>query len=205
MTPVVIAIAGGTSSGKTSFAKEIANRMGPDKVVVLSQDAYYVDPSPLPFEERAKINYDHPDAYETELLVEHLDALKAGKAVSRLAYDYVAHARVVTGENVEPRPVVLVEGIMVLVDARLRERFDIKLFIDTDADIRILRRLARDVQNRGRTIESVTKQYLESVRPMHVDFTEPSKRYADLIVPKGARNIVALDFVAARITELIPG
>ena len=139
MTPVIIGIAGGTSSGKTSFAKEIAHRMGPDRVVVLSQDAYYVDPSPLPFEERAKINYDHPDAYETELLVEHLDALKTGKAVSRLAYDYVAHARVVTGENVEPRPVVLVEGIMVLVDARLRERFDIKLFIDTDADIRILK------------------------------------------------------------------
>ena len=170
--------------------------------MVLSHDAYYVDPSPLPFEERAKINYDHPDAYETELLVEHLDALKTGKAVSRLAYDYVAHARVVTGENVEPRPVVLVEGIMVLVDARLRERFDIKLFIDTDADIRILRRLARDVQDRGRTIESVTRQYLESVRPMHVDFTEPSKRYADLIVPKGAQNEVALDFVTARIAEL---
>ena len=195
MTPVIIGIAGGTSSGKTSFAKEIAHRMGPDRVVVLSQDAYYVDPSPLPFEERAKINYDHPDAYETELLVEHLDALKAGKAVSRLAYDYVAHARVVTGENVERRPVVL-------VDARLRERFDIKLFIDTDADIRILRRLARDVQDRGRTIESVTRQYLESVRPMHVDFTEPSKRYAALIVPKGAQNEVALDFVTARIAEL---
>ena len=176
--------------------------MGPDKVVVLSQDAYYADPSPLPLEERAKINYDHPDAYETELLVEHLDALKAGQAVSRLAYDYVEHVRVVTGDNVEPRPVILVEGIMVLVDARLRDRFDVKLFIDTDADIRILRRLARDVQDRGRTIESVTNQYLESVRPMHLDFTEPSKRYADLIVPRGARNEVALDFVTARLAEL---
>ena len=202
MTPIVIGIAGGTSSGKTSFAKEIMNRMGPDKVVLLSQDAYYVDPSALPFEERAQVNYDHPDAYETELLVEHLDALKAGKAVPRLAYDYIEHARVVTGHNVEPRPVILLEGIMVLVDVRLRERLDIKLFIDADADIRILRRLARDVQDRGRTIESVTKQYLESVRPMHVDFTEPSKRYADLIIPKGARNEIALDFVAARIAEL---
>ena len=205
MRPIVIGIAGGTSSGKTSFAKEIADRMGPDKVVVLSQDAYYIDPSPLPPAERAKINYDHPDAYETELLLEHLDTLKAGEAVPRLAYDYVEHARVVTGENVEPRPIILLEGIMVLVDERLRERFDIKLFIDTDADVRILRRLTRDVQDRGRTIASVTKQYLESVRPMHLEFTEPSKRNADVIIPRGASNDVALDLVAARIAELAGG
>ena len=202
MKPIVIGIAGGTSCGKTSFAKEIADRMGPDKIALLSQDAYYVDPSPLPFEERAKINYDHPDAYETELLLEHLDALRRGQAVAELAYDYVEHARVVTGRQVEPRPIILLEGIMVLVSQALRERFDIKLFIDTDADVRILRRLSRDVEARGRTIESVTKQYLESVRPMHLEFTEPSKRYADLVIPRGARNDVALDLVMARIAEL---
>ncbi len=201
--PVLIAIAGGTGSGKTSFARSIVQRIGVDNAVVLSQDAYYVDPSHLPFEERTKINYDHPDSYETSLLLEHLDALKSGRSVPRLAYDYVEHARSDTGELIESAPVILLEGIMVLVDKTLRERFDMKLFIDTDADVRILRRLARDMKDRGRTLESVTKQYLESVRPMHLQFTEPSKRYADLIVPEGAHNEVALELVVARIRELL--
>ena len=203
MTPILIALAGGTGSGKTSFAVSIAERIGRDKALLLSQDAYYRDPSHLPLEERAKINYDHPDSYETELLLEHLDALKAGRDVPRLAYDYVEHARVLTGERVEPRPVILLEGIMVLAEEELRARFDIKLFIDTDPDVRILRRLARDMKDRGRTLESVTAQYLESVRPMHLQFTEPSKRYADLIIPEGARNEVALDLVVAHIQELL--
>lgn len=203
MTPVLIGIAGGTGSGKTSFARSILRRIGEDQALLLSQDAYYVDPSHLPFEERAKINYDHPDAYETSLLLEHVDALKAGKSVPKLAYDYVEHVRVETGDTIEPSPVVVLEGIMALVEPELRERFDMKLFIDTDPDVRILRRLARDVRERGRTIESVTKQYLESVRPMHLEFTEPSKRYADLIIPEGAHNNVALDLVVARIQELL--
>ncbi len=200
---VLIGIAGGTGSGKTSFARSIVRRIGADNAVLLSQDAYYVDPSNLPFEERTKINYDHPDSYETSLLLEHLDALKAGRSIPRLAYDYVEHVRVDTGELIESAPLILLEGIMVLADATLRERFDMKLFIDTDADVRILRRLARDLRDRGRTLESVTKQYLDSVRPMHLQFTEPSKRYADLIVPEGAHNDVALDLVVARIQELL--
>ncbi len=200
---VLIGIAGGTGSGKTSFARSIVRRIGADNAILLSQDAYYVDPSNLPFEERTKINYDHPDSYETSLLLEHLDALKAGRSIPRLAYDYVEHVRVDTGELIESAPLILLEGIMVLADATLRERFDMKLFIDTDADVRILRRLARDLRDRGRTLESVTKQYLDSVRPMHLQFTEPSKRYADLIVPEGAHNDVALDLVVARIQELL--
>ena len=201
--PVLIGLAGGTGSGKTSFARSIVRRIGADNAVLLSQDAYYVDPSNLPFEERTKINYDHPDSYETSLLLEHLDALKAGRSIPRLAYDYVEHVRVDTGERIESAPLILLEGIMVLADETLRECFDMKLFIDTDADVRILRRLARDMRERGRTLESVTRQYLDSVRPMHLQFTEPSKRYADLIVPEGAHNDVALDLVVARIQELL--
>ena len=189
--PVLIGLAGGTGSGKTSFARSIVRRIGKKKAILLSQDAYYVDPSHLPFEERTKINYDHPDSYETNLLLEHLDALKAGQSVPRFTYDYVEHARVDTGKAIEPTPVILLEGIMVLAEESLRDRFDMKLFIDTDADVRILRRLARDMRDRGRTLESVTKQYLESVRPMHLQFTEPSKRYADLIVPEGDLPCIA--------------
>lgn len=201
----LVGLAGGTSSGKTSFARSIVRRIGDDKAVLLSQDAYYFDPSHLPPDDRAKINYDHPDAYETSLLIEHLDALKNGQPIPRLVYDYVEHARVNTGKTIEPRPVILLEGIMVLADEALRDRFDMKLFIDADADVRILRRLARDVRDRGRTIDSVTKQYLESVRPMHLQFTEPSKRYADLVIPEGAHNDIALDLVVARIQELLNG
>ena len=201
--PVLIGLAGGTSSGKTSLARSIVHRIGEDNAILLSQDAYYFDPSHLPFEERTKINYDHPDSYETSLLLEHLDTLKAGQSVPRLAYNYVEHARVDTGELIESADVILLEGIMVLAEEALRERFDMKLFIDTDADVRILRRLARDMSDRGRTLESVTEQYLESVRPMHLQFTEPSKKYADLIVPEGAGNEVALDLVVARIRELL--
>ncbi len=200
---VLIGIAGGTGSGKTSFARSIVQRIGADNVILLSQDAYYVDPSHLPFAERTKISSDHPDSYETSLLLEHLDALKGGRSIPRLAYDYVEHTRVDTGELIASAPLILLEGIMVLADETLRGRFDMKLFIDTDADVRILRRLARDMKDRGRTLESVTKQYLESVRPMHLQFTEPSKRYADLIVPEGAHNDIALDLVVARIQELL--
>ena len=203
MSSIAIGVAGGTASGKTSFARAVASKVGSEKVAILSQDAYYHDPSHLPFEERTRINYDHPRAYDTELLTSHLDALKRGETVPKLGYDFVAHARVVLDGRVEPRPIMLLEGILILEDQRLRDRLDIKIFIDTDPDVRLLRRLQRDIEERGRTLESVTRQYLQTVRPMHLEFTEPSKRYADLIVPQGAQNEVALDLVTARVLELL--
>lgn len=205
MSPKLVGIAGGTSSGKTSFAAALAKRVGESRCLLISMDAYYHDPSHLPFEERVRVNYDHPDAFDVDLLVDHLDRLKGSEPVPRLAYDYVHHARVTTEEQLHPRPLVILEGILALESARLRDRFDIKLFIDADPDVRLLRRLERDVLERGRTLESVATQYLGSVRPMHLEFAEPSKRYADLIVPEGASNEVALDLVAARIAELLAG
>jgi uridine kinase len=202
---IAVGVAGGTASGKTSFARAISGRVGEDRVVLLSQDAYYHDPSHLPPEERARINYDHPSAYDTALLLDHLDALKEGRAVPKFAYDYVVHARVNLEERVEPKPLLLLEGILVLEDPRVRDRLDIKIYIDADADVCLLRRLRRDIEERGRTLESVARQYLETVRPMHLEFTEPSKRYADLLVPEGAENRIALDIVVARIQELLAG
>ncbi|MGH9321007.1 MAG: uridine kinase [Vicinamibacteria bacterium] len=203
MSVVVLGVAGGTGSGKTSFANAIASKVGMDRVVLLSQDAYYLDPSHLPPAERALINYDHPHAYDGGLLVSHLDALKRGERVQKLGYDFLVHARVQLPEYVEPKPIVLLEGILILENPSLRERLDIKIFIDADSDVRVLRRLRRDILERGRTLDSVTRQYLDTVRPMHLEFTEPSKRYADLIIPEGAQNQVALDLVVARIQELL--
>jgi len=204
MTPLFIGIAGGTSCGKTSIAKAIRERIGEERTLVLSHDAYYYDPSTLPFEERTRINYDHPDAYETELLLEHLDGLSTGQAVPRLSYDYVEHVRVDDGSRIEPRPVVIVEGNLVLAIESLRNRFGLKLYVDTDADVRVLRRIARDIEDRGRTLESVTRQYLESVRPMHLEFMEPSRRHADVVIPHGAHNEIALGLIIAGIRELTP-
>lgn len=204
MSVIAIGVAGGTASGKTSFVTAVAAKVGPERVALLSQDAYYHDPSHLPLEKRALINYDHPQAYDGELLVSHLDALKRGERVPKLGYDFVAHARVVLDSYLEPTPIVLLEGILILEDERIRDRLDIKIFIDADSDVRVLRRLRRDILERGRTLESVTQQYLDTVRPMHLEFTEPSKRYADLIVPQGAENRVALDLVVARVLELLP-
>lgn len=200
---VVVGVAGGTGSGKTCFASALAARAGEDRALLLSLDAYYHDPSHLPFEERVRINYDHPNAYDFALLLSHLEALTRNEPVPKLAYDYVRHARVVSGATLTPRPLVILEGILALCDPALRDRLDLKLYIDTDADVRLLRRLARDVRERGRTLESVTEQYLGTVRPMHLEFTEPSKRYADLIIPEGGENRVALDMVAARVAELL--
>lgn len=202
-TTVAIGVAGGTGSGKTSFARGVADRVGRHRVLLLSQDAYYHDPSKLPFEERCRINYDHPDAFDNELLVHHLDELRAGREIPRLSYDYQQHARVESDARLPPQPVIILEGILALENDPLRKRLDIKLFIDTDADVRLLRRLKRDIRQRGRTLETVTKQYLETVRPMHLEFVEPSKRHADLIVPEGARNRVALDLVVSRIQAFL--
>jgi uridine kinase len=203
LPPVLIGIAGGTGSGKTSFAVAIMEAVGSSDAVLLSQDAYYYDHRELSLEERSKINYDHPRAFDADLLLQHLGDLKSGRPVPRLTYDYTTHSRKETGGLVEAKRVIIIEGILVLDDERLRRLLDIKLYIDTDADVRVLRRLRRDILERGRDLKMVTKQYLESVRPMHLEFVEPSKRYADLIVPEGAENQVALDVVIARIKGVL--
>ena len=200
---ILVGIAGGTGSGKTSFAYKLLERLGADRCVTLTQDAYYKDGSALSPEARAAINYDHPDAFDNSLLVQDLRDLKAGRPVPWLTYDHATYSRKVLPDPVLPRPVILLEGILILVEGSLRRLMDIKLFIDTDADVRILRRLRRDIRERGRSFESVERQYLDSVRPMHLEFVEPSKRYADLIIPEGAENEVAVEAVVARVKAML--
>jgi uridine kinase len=200
---VLVGIAGGTGSGKTSFARKVQDDVGPDLCLNLNQDSYYKDGSGLDPAAQAAINYDHPDAFDTPLLVQDLRDLKAGRPVPYLTYDHATYSRKVLPDPLTARPVIILEGILVLVEEPLRRLMDIKLFIDTDSDVRILRRLQRDLKERGRSFESVQKQYLGSVRPMHLEFVEPSKRYADLIVPEGAENAVALEAVVARIRAML--
>jgi uridine kinase len=200
---IVVGFAGGTGSGKTSFAQKVLERVGPDRCVTIAQDAYYKDGSQLTPDARAAINYDHPDAFDTSLLVQDLRDLKAGRPAPQLTYDHATYSRHVRPDPLAPRPVIILEGILILAEEPLRRLIDIKLFIDTDPDVRILRRLRRDLKERGRTFESVERQYLQSVRPMHLEFVEPSKRYADLIVPEGAENAVAMDAVVSRIQAML--
>jgi uridine kinase len=200
---VLVGIAGGTGSGKTSFAHKLASRLGAERCLTLAQDSYYKDGSALSHEARAAINYDHPDAFDTPLLVQDLRDLRAGRPAPQLTYDHATYSRCVLPDALQPRPVIFLEGILILVEEPLRRLMDIKLFIDTDSDVRILRRLRRDLTERGRTFESVESQYLTSVRPMHLEFVEPSKRYADLIVPEGAENEVALEAVVARVNAML--
>jgi len=200
---MLVGIAGGTGSGKTSFAEKLLAHLGPDRCVTIAQDSYYKDGSTLSPEARAAVNYDHPDAFDTSLLVQDLRDLKAGRPVPFLTYDHASYSRKVLPDPLTPRPVILLEGILILAEEPLRRLMDIKLFIDTDADVRILRRLRRDLRERGRSFESVERQYLESVRPMHLEFVEPSKRYADLIIPEGAENEVALEAVVARVRVML--
>jgi len=202
---ILIGVAGGTGSGKTSFARKLLARLGPERCLLIAQDAYYKDGSALDSQVRAAVNYDHPDAFDTPLLVEDLRDLKSGRPVPHLTYDHATYTRHVLPDPLTPRPVLLLEGILVLAEESVRRLMDIKLFIDTDADVRILRRLERDIRERGRTFDSVSRQYLESVRPMHLEFVEPSKRYADLIVPEGAENAVALEAVLARASAMLKG
>jgi uridine kinase len=202
---ILVGVAGGTGSGKTSFAERLLERLGPERCVTIPQDAYYKDGSGLDAAAQAAINYDHPDAFDTSLLVQDLRDLKAGRPVPHLTYDHAAYSRKVLPDPLSPRPVILLEGILILAEDSLRRLMDIKLFIDTDADVRILRRLRRDLKERGRSFESVEKQYLGSVRPMHLEFVEPSKRYADLIIPEGAENEVALEAVVARVQAMLNG
>jgi len=202
---MVVGIAGGTGSGKTTLAEVLLDSIGRDQIAYLPHDAYYRDQKELPLEARAKVNYDHPDSLETELLIEHLNLLEGGRAIEMPVYDFRTHSRKEETIHVKPKPVILVEGILVFVEADLRRLFDVKIYVDTDADIRFIRRLRRDIEERGRTVDSVINQYLRTVRPMHLEFVENSKRYADIIVPEGGLNVVALDMVIARLQFLLNG
>jgi uridine kinase len=202
-TPVIIGIAGGTGSGKTTVAQAIYDRVGRDRIEWISHDSYYRNFDGLPPEERAKINFDHPDSLETELLTRHLDVLMKGSSVEVPVYDFATHSRKTETQRAEPRKVVIVEGILVLAEPELRKRIDIKLFVDTPADIRFVRRLIRDIESRGRSLKSVVDQYMTTVRPMHEEFVEPSKRHADLIIPEGGENQVALDAIISRVEHLL--
>lgn len=199
---LIVGIAGGTGSGKTTFARALQKAMG-QQCVIVPQDSYYVANAELGFAERLKINYDHPDALEDDLLIEHLRQLRKGQSIQVPVYDFEIYARTEQTTTVEPQAIVIVEGILVLNNPLLREELDLKVFVDTDPDVRILRRLIRDVRKRGRTLESVYSQYLETVKPMHEAFVEPSKRYADLIVPEGGHNQVALETVAAVLRQYL--
>ncbi len=203
MKPIIIGVAGGTASGKTTVSDAILERVGRDRIVYLQHDSYYRDLSHLPLEERSKLNFDHPDALETELLVAHLRQLQAGKPVEIPIYDFTTYQRSAQTRRVEPRRVVLLEGLLIFVDKELREMMDIKLYVDIDADLRFIRRLQRDIQERGRTMESVIRQYLTTVRPMHLEFVEPSKRYADIIIPSGGFNTTAIEMIVARIEGML--
>jgi uridine kinase len=200
---ILIGVAGGTGSGKTSLAQRLQERLGPELCVSLAQDSYYRDESDLDPDARAAVNYDHPDAFDTSLLVQDLRDLKRGRPVPHLCYDHASYSRRVLPDPLHPAPVILLEGILVLAEESLRRLMDMKLFIDCDSDVRILRRLRRDLTERGRSFESVERQYLESVRPMHLEFVEPSKRYADLIIPEGAENQVALEAVVDRVRAIL--
>ena len=200
--PIFVAIAGGSGSGKTTIARSVVDLVGRDKVIYLQQDAYYRDQSDLAFEERLKINYDHPDALELDLLTTHLDALRDGHSIDRPVYDFETHTRTNKIYTLMPQPAVIVEGILLLADPELRQRFDVRVYIDTEADIRLMRRLQRDILERGRSLESVLDQYQKTVRPMHYQFVEPSKRYADIIIPEGI-NTGAIGTVSSMIRHFL--
>jgi len=193
--PFVLGIAGGSGSGKTTISRSVLAALPPGVGVLIEQDHYYRAQTHRPIEERERVNYDHPDALEMDLLCEHLDGLRAGQPVTRPTYDFAVHDRAPVGLRVEPAAIVIVEGILVLADERLRTRLDAKVYVDTDADIRLMRRVRRDLEQRGRTFAQIRKQYYESVRPMHLAFVEPSKRFADVIVPEGGQNRVALELL----------
>ncbi len=203
MRPIIIGVAGGTGSGKTTIARRILERVGMEHIAYIAHDAYYKDQLNMPPEERKRINFDHPDSLETSLLVEHLHMLREGKPVELPVYDFTQHTRTTQTRHVAPARIILVEGILIFAEPDLCNLFDVRLFVDTDADIRLIRRLKRDVQERGRTFETVIDQYLTTVRPMHMEFVEPSKRYADVIIPEGGHNEVAIEMVAARIRGLL--
>ncbi|SHH08203.1 uridine kinase [Tepidibacter thalassicus] len=202
--PLIIGITGGTGSGKSTVTKAIIESVPEENISVIEQDAYYKDQSHIPFEERLKTNYDHPLAFDNDLLISHLNDLVNGKSIEKPVYDFEKHTRNLEKTvTVYPRDIIVVEGIMILEDKRLRNMLDIKIFVDTDNDIRILRRIQRDIEERGRTVDSVIDQYLTTVRPAHMQFIEPYKRYADIIIPEGGYNTVAIDIVVAKVKSII--
>ncbi len=204
-SPLVIGIAGGSGSGKTTVANVIMDRVGAQHIAYLPHDAYYKDLSQLPDNQRKEINFDHPNSLETDLLAQHVRQLIDHKPIELPVYDFKTHSRTQQTICILPQPVIVVEGILIFAEPALRALFDVKIFVDTDADIRFIRRLQRDIAERGRSTESVVTQYLTTVRPMHLEFVEPSKRYADVIIPEGGLNVVAMDMVVARIQALLSG
>lgn len=205
MNTILIGIAGGTGSGKTTLADKLVDNFGNDEVSILRHDSYYKRHDNMTYDERSQLNYDHPDAFDTELLCEHIRKLKAGEAVEMPVYDYTIHNRSDEVVLVNPAPVIVLEGILIFAEKQLCELMDIKVFVDTDADVRILRRIVRDVKERGRSLDSVITQYLTTVKPMHEQFVEPSKRRADIIIPEGGENVVALDMLIQRVRKHLNG
>ena len=202
-TPVVLGVAGGSGSGKTTVVQRILDGLDPMSACLLHHDSYYRDNPHLTLEERARINYDHPDSLETPLMAEQVRQLLAGDPVEVPQYDFTIHRRLTETRRLEPRPLIIIDGILVLAEPELRELMDIRVFVDTDSDVRFIRRLGRDTKERGRTVESVVRQYQETVRPMHVEFVEPSRRHAHIIVPEGGRNEVAIEMLVARLRYLV--
>jgi uridine kinase len=200
---LIIGICGGTGSGKTTIADRIISALSPESVLVLQQDHYYREFSELPLEERVRQNFDHPDSFDMPLLIEHLRQLRAGQSIDRPVYDFAKYQRAPNTVRLNPCSAVILEGILIFENKALRDSMDIKIFVDTDADLRFIRRLRRDIRERGRTVESVVKQYLATVRPMHMEFVEPSKRYADVIIPEGGHNEVGIDLVSHKIRSLV--
>ncbi|WP_312117515.1 uridine kinase [Brevibacillus reuszeri] len=201
--PVLIGVAGGSGSGKTTVAKELFRQFQNDSVTMIEQDSYYKDQSHMSADERALTNYDHPFAFDNDLLLTHLQELLAGKAIEKPIYDFKLHNRRQEKVQVAPTDVIILEGMLILEDTRIRDLMDIKVFVDTDADVRIIRRIARDIEERGRSLDSVVNQYLNVVRPMHLQFIEPTKRYADVIIPEGGYNRVALDLLSTKIGNIL--
>ena len=204
MNSIIIGVAGGTGSGKTTLTRRLKERFG-DEMTVISHDNYYKAHDDMTYEERSRLNYDHPDAFDTDLLVEHIKALRAGETVACPVYDFTQHNRSKETLLIAPTGVIVVEGILIFADSKLRDLMDVKIFVDTDADVRILRRIVRDVRDRGRSLESVVDQYLTTVKPMHEMYVEPSKRNADIIIPEGGHNLVAMDMLIERINAHVNG
>ncbi len=202
-TGILIGIAGASGSGKTLVANTIMEKLGSDKVVLIQEDSYYKDLSDIPLDERSGRNFDHPDAFDHDLLAEHLELLLQGKTIAHPIYDYKTHSRLKETRTVGPHSIIILEGILVLSEPKLREQMDIRVFIDTAPDICFIRRLKRDIKERGRTVESVITQYQNTVRPMYFQFVEPSKRHADIIIPRGGKNLVAIDLLTTKIRALI--
>jgi uridine kinase len=202
---MIIGISGGTGSGKTTVARKIISSLGQENVAYLQQDSYYRNLGDMPLDSRNRVNFDHPDALDNELMLNHLESLRAGDCIQRPVYDFVTHSRKAETVCLEPLPVIIVEGILVFYDARMRRLMDIKIFVDCDPDIRFIRRLERDMRERGRSVESVIEQYVTTVRPMHLEFVEPSMRYADIILPEGGFNEVGIDLITGKIRSFLNG